>query len=502
MGFEDLKYDFPKMPEEMRTMIEKEVNRQVKIEQPKFTNNKKTAGKVLAASVAAVILLGTTTFAGVSIYRLQSRQVAEHGVNVKIADHTDQASGTDAVSAEPVKLEDIPDVTMKVGYLPDGMVQTEEGKYSYEEALNKGGVSICFYRMDTGDGQFDMLHEDVLSSEDISLNGNEGVYLEYPQLYKDEIMFNQRIYVAFTDVHYVMEMYAASDVEKEEALKIAENITLLPVEESGSIAGAKDQGLVRAWNWSDYLESKKEQDKLEESDDEALAAAYSSTVAKEAMQHTHAVGESFSVENKAAGKNKGLTAKVSRVQVSDDLSLLEPSLIDEDLKKETDGNGRLRPATIQYIKEGGLDALSEVVKSREVAQKLVYVTVEYTNTGSSELKDVLFVGSLARIVEDGAQMRMSSGWSYEEPSDADEWTYAANRGLSSFSDMMYYDVRGGERNNNYIAAIQPGETAAVHMAWIVTEEELDRLYVSLDTYSGAGEFTDTALDMGYVDIRQ
>ena len=77
MGFEDLKYDFPKMPEEMRTMIEKEVNRQVKIEQPKFTNNKKTAGKVLAASVAVVILLGTTTFAGVSIYRLQSRQVAE-----------------------------------------------------------------------------------------------------------------------------------------------------------------------------------------------------------------------------------------------------------------------------------------------------------------------------------------------------------------------------------------------------------------------------------------
>ena len=225
-------------------------------------------------------------------------------------------------------------------------------------------------------------------------------------------------------------------------------------------------------------------------------------MAKEAMQDTHAVGESFSVENKAAGENKGLTAKVSRVQVSDDLSLLEPSLIDEDLKKETDGNGRLRPATIQYIKEGGLDALSEVVKSREVAQKLVYVTVEYTNTGSSELKDVLFVGSLARIVEDGAQMRMSSGWSYEEPSDADEWTYAANRGLSSFSDMMYYDVRGGERNNNYIAAIQPGETAAVHMAWIVTEEELDRLYVSLDTYGGAGEFTDTALDMGYVDIRQ
>ena len=40
MKFEDLKKDFPKMPEEMRTMIEKEVEKQVKTEQMPFATGR------------------------------------------------------------------------------------------------------------------------------------------------------------------------------------------------------------------------------------------------------------------------------------------------------------------------------------------------------------------------------------------------------------------------------------------------------------------------------
>ena len=40
-------------------------------------------------------------------------------------------------------------------------------------------------------------------------------------------------------------------------------------------------------------------------------------------------------------------------------------------------------------------------------------------------------------------------------------------------------------NKNYLESIKPGETVTVHMAWIVTQEELGRLYLSLDTYGGA-----------------
>lgn len=476
MRLEDMKYDFPKMPEEMRTMIEKEVAKQVKTERPQFGKGKRAVGKTIAASVAAVMLLGSTAVAGVGIYRMQQEKVGNYGVNVSVTGN----ETTEGVKPEQPLV--IPDVKLEVGYLPEGMVKTEQGKYSFENALYQGGVSMAFFRMDQGDDQFEMQHGDVLSSEDFSANGHKGVYLEYPHLSEDEITFNQRIYVAFTDTHYVMEMFVGSDVSKEEALKIAKNISLIPTEDKN------DEELVVAQNWSDYLKGQEEGQQQEEIPAEVA-------VAKEKMKHTHAIGESFSIQ-------EGLTAKVSDVQVSDDLSLLDPTLIDEDFKNETDESGKLRPATIQYVKNGDVESLSEVIKSREVPQKLVYATVEYTNTGDKELSDVLFMGGLARIFEDGTQMKMRSDWTYEEPEDGAEWEMAVNKGLSSFMEMSYYDVHGGERGNNYIASIKPGETATVHMAWVVTEEELGNLYLSLDTYGGVYEFSDSTLEMGYVDVRQ
>ena len=68
--------------------------------------------------------------------------------------------------------------------------------------------------------------------------------------------------------------------------------------------------------------------------------------------------------------------------------------------------------------------------------------------------------------------------------------------------MDYYDVRGGERNNNYIPSIKPGETVTVHLAKVVNEDELDKMYLVLDGEGNRLEFSENALKAGYVDIRQ
>ncbi len=468
MGFERLKYDFPKMPDEIRTMIEEEVARQVKIEKPQFQARKAT-GRMLVASLAAVMLCGATVFAGVGLYRMQQQKTGEHGVNVNIESSQE---GT-------TKPAEIPNVKMEAGYLPEGMVETEAGKYSFSDAKWKGGVSISFYRMDTGDDAFEVKHEDVVSSEEFMAGGYQGIYLEYPNLYPDEITFNQRIYVAYTDVHYVMEMYVASDVSKEEALKIAENIKLTPTDST-------DDKLVIASDWSSYQESA---DK--EEDGESCETITS--VAKAEFKNSHAVGDSFLVNE------DGLSAKVSEVQFLDDISLLESAYIDEELKNEVDGNKKFRPATIQYVKGGDTDTLSQEITSKEVAQKLVYATVEYTNTSEEDMTDVLIFGSLPRIREVDGQMQMVAE---EQPKAEDQWDRVINHGLSSLREMIYYDVRGGERENNYLKNIQPGETKVVHMAWVVTEEELSDLYISLDTFGGGYEFSESSLKIGYVDIRQ
>ncbi len=475
MRLEDMKYDFPKMPKEMKDMIEREVEKQVNTEQPQFGRSRRTAGRIAAASLAAVLICGTTAFAGVGIYRMRQEKAGAHGVNVNIA------GSADTQMIETKESLTIPNVKMEVGYLPDGMVKTETGKYSFENALYLGGVSMAFFRMDTGDDKFEVQHGDVLSSEDFSANGHDAVYLEYPKLYEEEITFNQRIYVAFTDVHYVMELYAASDVSKEEAMKIAESVKLIPTE------NLEEEDLVVAQDWSKYQEN---MNKAEEPVEQAGMAA-----SKEEMNHTHAIGDSFAVND------QGLTAKVSKVQVLDDISLLDASLLDEDFKNQVDENGKLRPAVIQYMKEGGLDELSQEVTSREAAQKLVYADVEYTNTSDKEMKDVLFVGGLPRISESGGQMQIGSV-EEEKPGTGDEWERVINHGLSSFWEMTYYDVHGGERGNNYIESIKPNETVTVHMAWVVLEEELGTLYLNLDTSGGCYEFSDSSLEIGYVDIRQ
>ena len=133
-----------------------------------------------------------------------------------------------------------------------------------------------------------------------------------------------------------------------------------------------------------------------------------------------------------------------------------------------------------------------------VEQKLVYVTVDYTNTGNEELTNVLFLGSLMKIQEYGDEMHLHS-WKQPEDGLWDDITYAGNAG---FREMWYYDVHGGEGGNNYISSIQPGETVTVHMAWLVPADELDLLYLNLDTISSCYEFSENALRTGYVDIRQ
>lgn len=477
MEFEDLKYDFPKMPEEMRIMVEKEVKKQLQTKQTSYKGRR--MGRTIAASLAAILFCGTTVFAGVSIYQLQQKQTGTHGVRVSVTgDERSSEIATDDTERNG-KAISIPNVKLEIGYLPAGMVETETGKYSFEDSLNQGGISMRFYRMDTGDDAFEAEHDDVLSSEEFTANGRKGIYLTYPNLYPDEITFNQRIYVAYTDVHYVMELYAASDVSKEEAMKIAENINLIPAKDS------EKDAFVIAENWSDCLNNQKEQAEGEE-------AKTITSISKEDMKNIHAIGESFPIDGST------LLAKISNVEISDTISLLDAAQTDETLRNETDEKGSLRPATIQYIKDGDADSLSEEVKTRQARQKLVYATVEYTNTGDDPLTDVLFFGDMPRIHENDGQMQILTE---EASTEKGDWDRIVNHGLSHIWEMIYYDVHGGERGNNYIARINPGETAVVHMAWIVMEDELETLFISLNP-SGGCEFTDSALETGYVDIRQ
>lgn len=493
MRLENMEQEFPKMPEEMRAMIEQEVAKQVKVtSHTTYHRRKHMARRSFVAALVAAMTLGTTVFAGV-IFQMHSKSVGKYAVETTI-DKNETEGGSSVIATTENQL-DIPTVRMEVGYLPEGMIEVEEGKYSYAKTPYQGGVSIVFYRMDTGDEAFEMLDTYVTSSEEINIGGREAIYLEMQEEEAADISFNQRIYVAYTDVHYVMEMYVGSDVSKEEALKVAEGISLTPVEDD-----ATGDDIVKDYDWSDYVET------LAEDAENADTELYSNTsVTKSEMKNTHKIGESFALYQADEGAEAcGLQVKVADVQIADNVNLLDLSVMDEEEKEELnaelDENGNLLPAKLEYVKYGdGIDTLYEVVKTREASQKLVYATVEYTNAGDTALSEVLFMGSLAKMTEDGDNMKMYYG---EEPQNGEDWDEVCYTGNAMHQEMWYYDVHGGERGNNYITSIKPGETVTVHMAWIVPEEELGYLYLNMDTYGGSYEYSEHSLAVGYVDIRQ
>ncbi|MDE7479319.1 MAG: DUF4367 domain-containing protein, partial [Lachnospiraceae bacterium] len=474
-------------------MVEREVQEQIKIVPTKRRRRNMTR-KTIIVAIAAVMLLGTTAFASIA-YKMHSEPVGKYAVNTKIEDMNQvRTEENNSATEQTQEVIIIKNVKMEVSYLPEGMVETEDGKYSYTNALYKGGVSITFYKMDTGDAQFDMLTTNVKETEEIKVGGYDGIYCELYGGDGEDISFNQRIYVAYTDVHYVMEMYAASDVTKEEALKIAGGVHLQPVSDGNT------QDIVHAYNWSAYVKSRSE---------EMVEWNPLVTVPKSAMKNTHAVGEAFAAANVESLENDWLglgsvEIKVTDVQVSDKINLLDLSVMDADsrveLQKEVNQAGELLPVKINYIKYGnGIDTLNEVVDSREVPQKLVYATVEYTNTGAEKLDEILFFGNLMKIVEENGQMKMYTGKASDQST---AWDDAVPAGIAHNREMWYYDVHGGERRNNYITNLEAGETATVHMAWLVPEEELGYLYLNLDTFGGSYEFSESSLNLGYVDIRQ
>ncbi len=493
MNIEEMRQHFPTMPADMRLMVEQEVQRQIGTVSPARRGRKHMTRKVLTAAFAAAMLLGTTVAARV-VYKMHTEEVGDYAVRTKIesASHTDHTTSPDSVTQDST----IQDITMEATYLPAGMVETEDGKYSYVNNLYKGGVSIIFYKMDTGDAQFEMLTTDVKETEPVRVNDHDGVYIVLHGGEGDEISYNQRIYVAYTDVHYVMEMFVSSDVSKEEIIKIAEGIRLEPVLDEGA------QDIVHAYNWSDYLKTTYENEAVVEWNTDSF-------VSKSAMANTHTIGEAFAAAQFELPEEDwmglgSVEIKVTDVQACDEVSLLDQSVMDHDsrqeIQKELDASGKLLPVTINYMKYGdGINSLNQVVDSRIVPQKLVYATVEYTNIGTEMLEEVLFFGNLIKIVEENGQMKCYKG---KASNDSVVWDEAVVQGAAHYAEMWYYDVHGGERHNNYITNLGAGETATVHMAWLVPEEELPYLYLDLNTSGSGFEFCEESLAVGYVDIRQ
>lgn len=433
---------------------------------------------MLVASMAAALLVATTVCAGV-VYQMHNEKVGKYGVKTQIKGQQ-AAAGTENTESETGYVE------LMASYLPKGMVQTEEGKYSFEDNYMNGGISMVVYRLPQGEAVDTMLSTDVAESEELIVGGRPAVYFEKVS------SAAKKLYVIYAEHNYILEMFAFPDVTKDEMIQIAEGLTIIPTEKT------EGDCIMQLCDWNQSQEQEEKGEPVDSDSDRAFSFD------KSEMSNTHAIGECFSMENAGIDETPGLTATVTSVELSDNSSILADGMLDEDAKQAFDSDGNLLPAALTYRKSGdGINTTDEVMKTETLTQKIVYVTVEYQNNGTETLRDVMYNGGIAFLEEKGDQMQFADYFllTDEEKAGA-EYDYRELEQTGFGQEVHLSDVTGGERNNNYIDEIQPGESITVHFAFKVPEEKLGEMYLTLSNTGGVYSYDETSLAVGYVDIRQ
>ena len=143
--------------------------------------------------------------------------------------------------------------------------------------------------------------------------------------------------------------------------------------------------------------------------------------------------------------------------------------------------------------------MDEIVKTESVKQKLVYATVTYTNKSDEEINHMLYIGTLLLMDhEDGS-------YQIYDPTEqsGDEYDRVIWDGVARTAEMTYNSISEDYGNGgNYISSLKPGESIQVNMAWIVNENDLNNMYLSLNGDGATYEFSDSMLKTGLVDIYQ
>ena len=466
MRLEDMKNGIPETPEFIHLMIQDEVKKQLqdtKVINIRTGRKKKWTGKKIAAAVAAGALAASTiVYAGTNLYHMFIEKQGKYSVSIGL--EANDKNGKINLPAE------IHDIDISAGYLPEGMEWIDEFHLQYPEHTNNGGFSFSSVLLD--------------NYEKRTFGSYEGVYLKYNKLWEES--YDQRIYLFCPDIYRVITIYIGSDVLKEDAVKVAEN---LEITENETMIETAD-----LYTWSELVSPE------ETSTDEAL------TSIEDDKLPIHQIGNEFTISGTGEDSNGNyiddskISVCVDSVQIADDLQLLDKNRVPEKLLDEVGADGKLKDNTLSYVKSGdGVDSVDEIVKTEDVKQKLVYATVIYTNRSDKEITHMLYIGSLMLLNhENGIYEIYDPGEQSGDGFDRVIWN-----GGAKTPEMQYYSVSEDYGNGgNYISSLKPDESVQVDMAWIVDENDLDHMYLNLNGDGAAYEFSDATLKMGLVDISQ
>jgi len=345
-------------------------------------------------------------------------------------------------------------VKFSLEYLPEGMVQTEELKYSFENNLNKGGLSFILWKIE----------EDVtytfpyaVNYEDIQTTDAEGIVIQKP----DDWGFNRQMILLFEEQGYVLECYAGQDVSAKELQKVAEGIALTETsEEEATTAYAYDP----------------------ENYEEESAQIDPSNIDSEQIY-----AEGDWINYKPVGEDAEFRLKIENIEVLDSIADLDEENFTKDYVKELkqdgklDEQGNLQSYKRDTIKAGnGIDSLDKVIDSKKVKRKFLYLTVTIENKSNKNVSDVFTWPVLSIVQEENGEFKNDE----------------MERGVLEYGgEPQYLDIHG-KGKAFYYRDFTANETVTCHIGYIIDEDMLNNGFIWFPTDDFSEE------NMCWIDVRQ
>ena len=481
MRLEELKDKIPETPDFIHNMIQNEVEKHVNetsITAVRGTRKRKwTMMKTAAAAAACVTIVSTAVYAGIQLYHMYLEKNGKYSVSTKI--QTEDSSGKINLP------ETLHDIEIQAEYIPEGMEWTDEYHLTYLENPYNGGFSFSSVVLDEDISGQELTDTGVVDSEERTFGSLEGVYLKYQNSIGEEGIFNQRIYLLCPEVYRVVTIYIGDDVSKEEAVKVAENLSIT---EKDTTFETKD-----AYTLSQLIST-------DIGMENEMQTEISDTELKVYKPGDWLEISATGFSEDGTSKDHRVSVSVDAVQTADDLALLEGAEIPKEWSDALGEDGKLKENHLSYIKSGdGINTLDEVIKTETVKQKLVCADVTYRNDSSEDIENMLYLGNILYMDHEDEKYTITS------PTEqaGEGYDRIVGDGAAGAQDMGYYSVKEEFGNGgNYIPSLKAGESVTVRMAWIVNETELDHMYLNLSGDGAGYEFTETMLETGIVDIRQ
>ena len=419
---------------------------------------KRKRHRMLIAAACLLIGMPTTVFGAVKVYNMIV-QKQNYEVNVSLTNKDSKKSD------QWYKL--------KVGKLPENMEAIDDTamKYSFKDNYAKGGFSFILWRVGK-DSNFKTLYSK--SYEEKEINGKKAVIVN-KENGNNNLAFNREVFLFFEKEGIMLQSYIGNHINEEQMVDVLGNISLEPTSKE------------KASHITDY-------DKKYFSEESKPKKTKVIPLKKDSKRLFH-IGQKVPVT--IIMDNSKIEYVIEKVEVFDSIKDFKPENFNElglgilSENQALDQAGQLIPYRRDEYKFGnGKDSIDQLVESRLIQPKFVYLTTTVKNIGKQETKEIYMHPSL--------QVLKSKG---------NVWNYAERAGIVEKNIMTgevdYLEPHGDGKSFYNIGSIRPGQTVKVNLGYFVDEDKLDSIFLDAFRYSGSsGTENMNEKNRWWFDIRQ